>query len=113
MEDLNIDPYHFAELLDLIHGGKITELKAKDILNEFVPKSFSPKKKLKSFEQISDSREIEKIADKVIKKNQKAVQDYKSGETKVLNFLIGQVMRESNKRADFATAKKILEKKLS
>lgn len=110
LEEINLDTVHFIELLDLIKQNNVTELKAKDILRSWIKGSYSPKSK--SFEQISDKGEIDKIVDKVIKDNSKAVEDYKSGETKALNFLIGQVMRLSDKRADFKTAKQILEKKL-
>jgi aspartyl-tRNA(Asn)/glutamyl-tRNA(Gln) amidotransferase subunit B len=50
--------------------------------------------------------------DQIIAENEKAVSDYKSGNKQALNFLIGQVMKASNKRADFATAKKIIEERL-
>jgi len=46
--------------------------------------------------QISDKKEIEKLAQKVVKENKKAVEDYKNGEQKSLNFLIGQVMKLSD-----------------
>ena len=75
-------------------------------------KSTSPKAQAKSQKQISNKGEIEKLIEKVIKENAKAVADYKSGEKNALNFLIGQVMKLSNKRADFVTTKTILEKKL-
>ncbi|MEK6906554.1 MAG: hypothetical protein AABW81_02955 [Nanoarchaeota archaeon] len=47
-----------------------------------------------------------------MKKNPKAVEDYKAGQQNSLNFLIGQVMNLSDKRADFKTAKVVLEKLL-
>ena len=50
--------------------------------------------------------------DGIVGENEKAILDYKSGNKVALNFLIGQVMKASNKRADFATAKKILEERL-
>ena len=62
--------------------------------------------------QISNIKEIKKFAEKIIKENPKAVEDYKNGEDKAMNFLIGQVMRLSDKRADFKTTRKILEKML-
>ena len=63
---------------------------------------------------ISNTEEIEEIVEKVIvdKLNSKAISDFKSGNKATLNFLIGQVMKLSNKRADYALAKKLLEKKL-
>lgn len=109
LDEVEIKAEHFVELLNLIEKKVITELKGKEILNQFIPKSFSPKGKVKTHAKISDS-EIEKIAEKVIKENPKAVEDYKSGKKESLNFLIGQVMRHSNKRADFGKAREVLEK---
>ena len=112
LKEVDINPEHFIELLNLVENNVITALKAKEILNKFVPKSFSPKKETKKHAKISSSNEIEKICDKVIKENKKAVEDYKSGKKESINFLVGQVMKLSNKRADFKTAKEMLEKKL-
>ena len=41
-----------------------------------------------------------------------AVLDYKSGKKEALNFLIGQVMKRSKKRADYQSARKVLERLL-
>jgi|TARA_B100000315_G_scaffold30104_1_gene25590 aspartyl-tRNA(Asn)/glutamyl-tRNA(Gln) amidotransferase subunit B len=112
IDEVDIQPIHFIELLKLIENKEITELKAKEILNQFIPESFSPKQEIKKHSKISDILEIEKIAKKVIKENSQAVKDYKLGKKESLNFLLGQVMRHSKKRADFKTAKEILEKLL-
>jgi aspartyl-tRNA(Asn)/glutamyl-tRNA(Gln) amidotransferase subunit B len=112
LNDVDIKEDHFIELLNLIDEKSITELKAKEILNRFIPRSFSPLKEAKGHKVISSEGEIEKIAAKVIRENQKAVLDYKSGKKESLNFLIGQVMKMSDKRADFRAAKKILEEML-
>ena len=113
MEEIDIDPLHFIELLNLINTKKITELKAKEILRGWNIKSASPKKQAKSHSQISDKGEIQKLAQKAIKENPKAVEDYKAGQQNALNFLIGQVMRLSNKRADYKTARDVLIKELN
>ncbi len=110
LEEIEIYPEHFIELLKLVETKAITELKAKDILRNWKEKSFSLKQELKKHSQISDTKEIEKLAKKVIKENPKAVKDYKLGKQKALNFLIGQIMRMSDKRADFETAKGILKR---
>jgi len=112
LEEININPQHFIELLNLIENKKITELKAKDILRTWIKGSSSPKKDSEKFSQISDKGTLDKIVEQVIDENKKAIEDYKSGEKNALNYLIGQVMRLSNKRADFKTAKQLLEKKL-
>ena len=112
LEDIDIKSEHFIELLNLIEKNELTELNAQEILRTWIPKSSSPKSYAKKYTVISGNKEIEKIADKVIKENKKAVEDYKNGKTWAINFLVGQIMKLTNKRADFNVAKKILVKKL-
>jgi aspartyl-tRNA(Asn)/glutamyl-tRNA(Gln) amidotransferase subunit B len=110
LHEVSIEVDHFAELLKLVKSGKITKLKGKEILNDFHPKSFMPK--ADDVKQISDSGELGKIIDKVLASNKKAVDDYKNGEGNSLNFLIGQVMKASGKRADFKVVRELLEESL-
>jgi len=107
-EDSDVKPEHLAELIGAVDSGKITKLKGKQIMNEFIPKSFS----------ISDGKDIGVIADdavenlcrQVISENAHVVEDYKGGKEASLNFLIGQVMRVSERRADFKVAGDILKR---
>ena len=112
MDDVEVDSEHFVELLNLLKSGKITPLKAKDIMRKFIPKSFSPKKEAKEGEKMDSEGELKKFVENVLKKNEKSVNDYKSGNKNVLNFLIGQVMQVTEKRADYQMARKLLEKEL-
>ena len=112
LEDVEIEAKHFIELLQLVEKNTITELKAKEILRQFIPKSFSPKEHAKAHAKISGKSEIDKFVQQAIKENQKAVEDYKAGKQESINFLVGQVMKLSNKRADFKTAKEMLIREL-
>ena len=100
---------HFVKLLKLVKKKKITELQAKQILNKFIPKSYDPSK-VES--KISDRAELKKVISKVIKENKKVVEDYRKGNKNSLNFLMGQVMRLTNRRADFKVARRVLEEEL-
>ncbi len=111
-KEVEIKPEHFSELLNLVREKKITELKAKQILNDFIPKSFSPKQEAKKSERITDKKELSGIIDKVLKSNQGAIEDFKAGKPEALNFLMGEVMKESNRRADYKTALEVLREKL-
>ena len=113
LDEVSIKSEHFIELLELVKNKKITELNAKRILNDFIPSSFSPKKIASSSGRIIDKKELEKIIDKVLQNNKKAIQDYKSGKRESLNFLMGEIMKESDKRADFKLSLEILKKKIS
>ncbi len=109
---VSIKPEHFAELLTLLKQNKITEEQAKKTINKFIPRSFAPEKEFKGKEKISNTEEIETIISKIIRSNEKAVKDFKSGNSSSLNFLLGQAMKESHGRADIKLVKDLLEKKL-
>jgi len=110
LDKVDLKAEHFIALLNLVKSQKITELQGKQLLNKFYPKSFMP---LAVEGKISDKKELEKIADKVMKDNPKAVQDFKAGEPKALDFLMGEIMKTTNRRADFRIAKEILSRLLS
>ena len=112
LDEVDITPEHFTSLLEMIQDNKITELSAKQILNRFIPKSFNPSKDLKKIKIIDDKDELTDVCTSVIKKNKKAAEDYKSGNEKAIFFLIGQVMKETQRRADSQRAKEVLEKLL-
>ncbi len=110
LEEVDIKPEHLVELIKEVEAGNITVLKAKQIMNDFIPKSFSVGKK-KDVGMISED-EVSRLCDKVIKENGKAVSDFKNGGGNALNFLVGEVMRASGRRADFSFVKKVLEEGL-
>jgi len=66
-------------------------------------------KKLTTIDEIDDKMLIE-IIKKVLIANNKAVLDYKSGKTQVINFLAGQVMKEIKKKVDFSIIVKDINK---
>ena len=107
LEDVDIKPQHLAELIKEVDAGNITPLKAKQIMNEFIPESFSVKKK-GAVGKIEDKARIEKLCADVLGKNRKVVEDYKAGKKEALNFLVGRVMEMSERRADFQMTKECL-----
>ena len=112
LDEIEINPTHFIELLNLIEKNIISEPKAREILRSWKEKSTSPKTDLKKYSKIDDKKEINSAVDKAIKDNPQAVKDYQSGNAGTINFLIGKVMEATNKRADYKKTKEILEKKL-
>jgi len=112
LDEVEIKPEHLAELIQTVDQKQITELKAKQIMNEFIPKSYSIKSKLHTFTKISDSSEIDNFCKQAIENNKKSADDFKAGKQEALNFLIGEVMKLSQRRADYKTAKEALLKLL-
>ena len=68
--------------------------------------------KEKGLVQITDTNMINSIVEKVIANNIKSVEQYKAGKTEVLGFLVGQVMKESQGKANPGMANKVLKEKL-
>jgi len=56
--------------------------------------------------------ELDKIVTEVLSQNTKAVEDYKKGKEASISFLIGQVQRETKRKADVQKVKEILIDKL-
>ncbi|MBI2631835.1 Asp-tRNA(Asn)/Glu-tRNA(Gln) amidotransferase subunit GatB [Candidatus Pacearchaeota archaeon] len=105
LDEVNIEPEHFIALLLLIKKEKITELQGKQILNKFVPKSVMPSD---TESKITSPDELKIVIKEVFSKNPKAVESYKKGESNALNFLMGQIMSLTHKRADFKIARTLL-----
>jgi len=107
-EDVDIRAEHLAELIGAVELGAITKLKGKQIMNDFVPVSFSLSKHGEEISSISEEA-VENLCRQVIDENAHVVDEYKGGKDASLNFLIGQVMRLSERRADFAKVREVLE----
>ncbi len=67
----------------------------------------------KGLKQMNDSGELEKIIDDVLAANPKNVQEFKAGNAKALNGLVGQIMKASKGKANPAQVNELLNKKLS
>jgi aspartyl-tRNA(Asn)/glutamyl-tRNA(Gln) amidotransferase subunit B len=66
-----------------------------------------------SEERITDIESLESVVREVLDKNPTAVNDYKKGKTASLEFLLGQVMRETSGKADSDTVREILNRHLN
>jgi len=101
---------NFAEFIILIHQGKVSSSGAQAVLAEMFKTGADPTHIIeeKDLGQVSDEGALRSIAQKVIENNQKTVVDYKKGHANALQFLVGQVMKESRGRANPNLARDIL-----
>ena len=109
-----VSPQALSGLVALIENNTISGKIAKDVL----PLMFETGKdadvivKEKGWVQVTDTRFIEEIAERVIQANPKSVSDFRSGKNQALGFLVGQVMKESQGKANPKLANQILVEKL-
>jgi aspartyl-tRNA(Asn)/glutamyl-tRNA(Gln) amidotransferase subunit B len=66
----------------------------------------------KGLKQMNDSSALEKIVDAVLAANPKNVEEYKAGNGKALNALVGQIMKGSQGKANPQQVNDLLRKKL-
>jgi len=114
-EDFLITPENFAEFITLIYEEKISSKIAKQVLSEMFSIGKDPSHIIeeKGLTQITDVTEIEKIIKEVISKNQKAVEDFKSGKANAFQYLIGQIMAKTRGKASPRLVNKILKETLT
>lgn len=110
MEDVSIDVRHIIELLRLLEGKKITEQTGQRILEKLIVEPISPKEYVEKEKLgiVSGEEELRKICEEAVKENPAAVEDYKKGEQKSFNFIVGAVMKKTKGKANPAVVNKIL-----
>jgi len=112
--DSPVSARQLGELVGLIAKGEISGKMAKEIFAKMFASGEAPGAIIEreGLKQIGDAGALEKIAGEVIANFPKQVEQYKSGKTTVLNFLVGQAMKASRGQANVAVVTEILKKKL-
>lgn len=102
-------------LVSLVDGDMLSSTAAKEVLLETLKTGEDPKKiaESKNLIQESDEAALILIVEKVLSDNPKAVADIKSGELKVVGFLVGQVMKASQGKANPGVVQQIIKRQLS
>ncbi|MBP9738271.1 Asp-tRNA(Asn)/Glu-tRNA(Gln) amidotransferase subunit GatB [Candidatus Saccharibacteria bacterium] len=103
-----------VSLAQMTKENEINSTNAKELLPEIVIKHTDPKQLAsdKNLIQVSDESAIEKIVAEVLGENQKAADEARNGELKVIGFLVGQVMAKSKGQANPGLAQKIIKQQL-
>ncbi|MBW2970305.1 Asp-tRNA(Asn)/Glu-tRNA(Gln) amidotransferase GatCAB subunit B, partial [Candidatus Woesearchaeota archaeon] len=99
-----------TELFKMLVDKKITDRIGQRIIEQLAEKKFSPTAYVKEqkLEMVAGEDILKKACEKAIAENQKAVDDYKKGEEKALQFIIGQVMKATKGTAAPNVVKELL-----
>jgi aspartyl-tRNA(Asn)/glutamyl-tRNA(Gln) amidotransferase subunit B len=103
-----------GELLALIAKGELTQKLAKEILPKMYATGDSAPAIMEreGLRAISNTGEISRIIDEVLAANPKQVEQYRSGKTAVMGFLVGQTMKATKGQADPAVVNDLMKQKL-
>ncbi|MEN2984220.1 MAG: Asp-tRNA(Asn)/Glu-tRNA(Gln) amidotransferase subunit GatB [Dictyoglomaceae bacterium] len=113
--DLKVEPKEFVKIIEMVDKNEITRPVGKEILRKYLDTKESPEKivEKEGLKTVSDLDFLKEVVKRVIDGNEKAVLDYVKGKKNVINFLVGQVMKETKGRASLDLVKNLLEEELS
>ena len=102
------------KLSQMVEDNQLSSTAAKEVLTEVLKTGKDPADVAaqKNLLQVSDEGEIIEIVNQVLAENEKAATDVKSGEMKAIGFLVGQVMKLSQGKANPALATELIKKQL-
>jgi len=95
INELKFSPKDIAELIKMVDNETISTKIAKQVFEEMVKSGTNPTQivESKGLIQISDPAVILPIIEEVIAKNPENVEKFRSGNTKLLGFFVGQVLK--------------------
>lgn len=101
-QDNAIPPEDLARLVEMVETGEVNPTSAKSVMTEMVSSGKPPDDIVRTLElsMIQDPEVIESIARRVLDENPLQVADYLDGKTGVFQWLFGQVMKETEGRAN-------------
>ena len=109
-----IPPSHMAGMLRLIDDGTISGKIAKDVFEKMYRSGESAQAIVsrEGLTQVLDEDILRRAVAQVLSENAKVVEDYKSGKKAALGFLVGQVMKVTQGKANPAAVNRLLAEKL-
>ena len=114
INECKITPASLAELTDTISSGAINGKIGKEVFAEMYAGGKTPKVIIeeKGLVQVSDTGAIAQFVAEAIEKNPKQVDEYRAGNERVLQYMVGQVMKLSKGKANPQLAIAELKKQL-
>ena len=115
IEESPISSKKLGQLLDLVNDGTVSNKIAKEVFEDMFKSSKEAKEIIeeKGLKQISNEDDIEKLVDKIIIENETQVKQFKEGNTKVMGWFVGQIMKLTKGQANPGIVNKIILKKLN
>ena len=114
VEDYPVSHQNLQSLLLNIHNDVISSKQAKDVFERMWNNGENAQDIIENegMKQISNTDELNKIVDNIIKNHYKSVEEYQNGKDKLLGFFVGQVMKETQGKGNPKLINQILKEKL-
>ena len=112
--DTQLTPQNLAQMIGLIEDGTISSKIAKQLFQELVTNGGDANEvvEAKGMAQISDPAKLEPIIDAVLADNQESIDDFHAGKGRAMGYLVGQIMKQTQGKANPQTVNQLLSQKL-
>ena len=102
VDELGILPADFGELIGLVEDGTVSGSMGRKVLSQMVDSGKTAREIIETegLSQVQDSDELNAWVDAVMEENSEEVERYRSGETRLMGYFVGQTMQKSRGRAD-------------
>src|SRR3990172_4418499 len=106
---LRLNPIYLAEIIQLVDAGTINASTGKSLLEKVEEGGHAPAEIVKDegLARVSDDIAIRGIAAAIVDENPGQVESYKSGKVTLIGWFVGQVMKQSQGKADPQLARAI------
>lgn len=110
INNIYITPKMLNDLIKLVSDGTISSKQGKEVLYRSLEEEIEPIKivEKEGMKQIGSSDEILKVVLEVLEEKPEMIDQYKSGHTNVVDFLVGQVMKKTKGQANPAMARSMM-----
>ncbi len=114
VEQTALTPAMLAALIRLVDSGRLTARSAAELFPVLVAEGGDPERLMveRGLEAVSDTGAIDRFVDQVIAAHPDVAAQIRSGDDKPLNFLMGQVMKASQGKAEPGSVRLALVRKL-
>jgi len=114
IEQFSVPARHITELIHIVDDGTISGKIAKDVFIEMAAsgKTATDIVNAQGLAQISDAGELEALVEKIIRENPSTVADFKAGKQKALQYLMGQIMKATEGKANPGVAVELIKTKI-
>ncbi|HWL49210.1 MAG TPA: Asp-tRNA(Asn)/Glu-tRNA(Gln) amidotransferase GatCAB subunit B, partial [Acidimicrobiia bacterium] len=101
--------------IEMVDEGLVSSSAAKEVLDGVLSGEGRPRDvaDTRDLLQVSDAGTLEAAVAEVLAANPRAIEEFRAGEEKVVGFLVGQVMKTTDGKADPRLVNQLIREKMS
>lgn len=113
--NIRISPENLTNIIKMVENKQISQNASKEVLDEMwlndEPCEIIVERL--GLKQVNNADELDGVVEEVITENPQAVQDFKDGNTKIVTFFMGQIMKKTRGKANPQIINKLIIEKLN